>query len=251
MMIVKNRDFDLEIAIPVLNEEAALEASILRINCFRDAHQLGFNVMIADNGSTDNTAAIANKLTKMFPWLNYLYVAKPGVGLALKRVWEHSRADVIGCMDLDLSTELRHLLEVYAAFTAGKTSILNGSRLMLGAKVMGRSLFREISSRSFNFLIQKTLKVKFTDAMCGFVFLSRDLYGRLMRMPYPPITDGWFFSAEVLIKAEWLEENVLEIPVIWRDDPNSKVKFFSLVMDYLGEISRIRKEKRWTSQHGK
>ena len=164
------RDLKLDITIPILNEESRLETGVTEAFQYLEKSSIkNYSITLADNGSTDNTANIANELKKRFPLIKTLKVDKRGVGLALKKSWAASNADLIGYMDVDLATDLNHILEVYQAFQNNdEIDIVNGSRLLANSTVKNRSILRGITSRGFNFLLNSMLGVKFTDGMCGF-----------------------------------------------------------------------------------
>ena len=102
----------IEIVIPILNEEATLERQIRLLERHIEinnhfGHQI--TITIADNGSTDNSPTISKELLARFDDLKYIRIGKRGVGLALKKAWTESTADIVGFMDLDFSTDLKHL----------------------------------------------------------------------------------------------------------------------------------------------
>lgn len=234
----------LNIVIPVLNEEQSLargiEATIFFLN--NTTFKESYIITIADNGSTDKTQEIASELCNIYANVSYFKVSKRGVGLAFREAINRNKCDFIGYMDIDLATELRHLVEVYEIMSGGNVGIVVGSRLLRGAKVVGRSIKREITSRGLNLLLHIILRVKFSDAMCGFKFYRREIAKQLVAECSK--TDGWFFCAEMMIQAEWDNIAIAEIPIEWHDDANSKVKVARLSADYLSEIIRLYKKKR-------
>ena len=78
--------------------------------------------------------------------------------------------------------------------------------------------------------------------MCGFKLFSRKVAVELINTGIN--IDGWFFSTEILVKANWLNKTLKEIPVKWTDDPNSKVDVKKLSKAYFKEIIRLKKEKK-------
>lgn len=231
----------IEITIPVYNEESSLKEKVIELynylSCFIEYEII---IVIADNGSTDNTQAIGEQLSADFPTIKYLAVGQKGVGLALKQSWSRSDADIIACMDLDLSTDVNHIPEAIRYLVNHAYDIVYASRLATKSRVIGRGLKREISSRSFNFIIRNYLGVKISDAMCGFIFLKRSYFDILVKGTK---NDKWFFQAEILVVSEWLNLKMKELPVVWKDDPNSKVKVVPLAIEYLKAMYSLRKLK--------
>jgi glycosyltransferase involved in cell wall biosynthesis len=160
-----------DVTVPVLDEEATLDQNIRILHAFLRTHfpdPQQWKIVIADNGSTDQTWNIANTLAAELPAVQPLKVAHKGVGLALKTSWGQSKADMVGYMDLDLATDLPHFLEAYKAIAEANYDLVYGSRLHPNSKVIGRSLKREIASRAFNTMLKMYLGVGFSDGMCGF-----------------------------------------------------------------------------------
>jgi glycosyltransferase involved in cell wall biosynthesis len=232
-----------DLTIPVLNEEETLERNVLKsLNYIQTNITKNIRIIIADNGSTDKTQYIGEKLDEKYNEITFLKVPRKGVGLALRTSWMSSKADVVGYMDLDLATDLKHLKEVYdILIKESEFEIVNGSRLLKKSKVENRTILREVTSRVFNKLVQNLLGVKLSDGMCGFKFFKRERAVELINTGIN--IDGWFFSTEILVKAYWVNSKVKEIPVKWTDDINSKVNVKKLSKEYFIEILRLRKEK--------
>ncbi len=241
-----NRYKKVHVTFPVLNEEAQLDSSVRETLAFCDAHGIdNFEVCVADNGSTDRTELIGRDLQARFDKVKYIRLARRGVGLALKASWSQCHADYVGYMDLDLSTDLRHLKEAYDLIQREEAyELIVGSRLKRGAKVEKRTLVREVTSRCFNFWLRLNLDVGFTDGMCGFKFVQKSVYDRLAKQF--EFSDGWFFATELAVRVEWIGGRILDLPVHWVDDPNSKssTQLLRLVRQYLTGIERLRRERR-------
>ncbi len=235
----------LQVTFPVLNEESQLEYSIERTVAYCSAHNVELHeICIADNGSTDRTPDIGRALAERHPNVTYLRVGKRGFGLALKTAWQASDADFVGYMDIDLATDLRHLKEVHDHIARGSSyELYLSSRLLPGATVKNRTLLRGFTSRVFNALLRLRLGVSFTDAMCGFKFVDRALYKRLAGQF--EFTDDWFFATQLAVRAEWVGAKILDMPVDWVDQPNSKsgARLVNLSRLYLAGISQLKEEK--------
>ncbi len=234
-----------DVTIPVLNEEATLDQNVRILHRFLQDHfpTAGqWQIVIADNGSTDRTLEIARALTAEIPEVTFVKAPRRGVGLALKTSWGQSQADIVGYMDLDLATDLAHFPEAYAAIAERGYDIVYATRLHPDSQVIDRPLKREIASRIFNTILKVYLQVGFSDGMCGFKFLRRPVYSELHR--FGAQNDGWFFSTELLTVAEWRRLKLYELPVKWTDDiSSSKVKIIPLAKRYLRSMYELKKKK--------
>src|SRR5690349_13446635 len=107
---------DVEIVVPVHNEERTLEPSIRRLHDFRtNEFPLTWQIVIADNASSDATLAVARRLSAGLDGVEVLHLRSKGRGRALRSAWLASPARVVCYMDVDLSTDLRALLPPAAA----------------------------------------------------------------------------------------------------------------------------------------
>ncbi len=232
----------IEITIPVLNEEGTLDRQVRKTRNYIDQNldDLGpITLVLADNGSTDATPDIARNLERELAGIRYLRLDERGVGRALKASWGNSNADIVGYMDLDLATNLRHLRSALEMLRANQADIVTGSRLARGAQVIGRSPRRTVTSHCFNLILRMMFGITFSDGMCGFKFLKRDILEKLRAAG--AVSDGWFFATEILITSEFLGFRIGDLPVEWTDDPNSKVKIVKLAVEYLKAMRVLRR----------
>lgn len=232
-----------DITIPVLNEEETLEKNVRILHAFISSHfpdKKIWNIIIADNGSTDRTAEIALQLGKELPEVKLVKVPEKGVGLALKTSWSQSQADIVGYMDLDLATDLPHFLEAYEALAENDFDIVYATRLHRKSEVINRPLKREISSRVFNLMVKLYLGTRFSDGQCGFKWLKRSVLPTLLENGLQD--NGWFFSTELVTVGEWQGLKICELPVKWTDDISStKVKIIPLAKRYIRNMQELKK----------
>jgi glycosyltransferase involved in cell wall biosynthesis len=234
-----------DVTIPVLNEAETLDRQVRILYDFLKHHfpeKEQWRIVIADNGSTDDTRQIAEKLCYELPEVQLVRVPEKGVGLALKTSWAQSDADMVGYMDLDLATDLQHFIQAYNALATEGFDLVYGTRLHRKSRVIGRTVKREITSRIFNLLLKTYLGTRFSDGMCGFKWLRRDLVQPLM--DGGAVSNGWFFSTELLTVAEWKGVEMCELPVKWTDDTTgSKVNIPRLAKQYI-QAMRVLKRKK-------
>ena len=225
-----------DIVIPVFNEEQSLPRSIVILADFLRANLRNpWQIIIADNASTDNTRSVSEMLTERYSGINYLHIPQKGRGRALKAAWLDSTADIVSYMDVDLSTDLSHFPTLVGSLEEGY-QVAIGNRLGKGSRVT-RSLRREFISRSYNLLIKSMFFVPFQDAQCGFKALTRKTAQAIV----PHIkNDNWFFDTELLIIAAKRGYKINSVPVKWDDDPTSTVHITSTATEDIKGLLRLR-----------
>jgi glycosyltransferase involved in cell wall biosynthesis len=226
----------LEIVVPVFNEEAVLENSIIRLAEYLTLEMPStWKITIADNASTDRTPVIAARLSEQLPNVEYRRLEVKGRGYALRDAWGASEAKVLAYLDVDLSTDLAALPPLVAPLLSGHSDISIGTRLGQNSRV-SRGPKREFISVSYNLLLRRTMQVRFSDAQCGFKAIRADVAQRLL----PHVADnGWFFDTELLIIAERSGLRIHEIPVDWVDDPDSRVDVKQTALDDIRGMVRV------------
>ncbi len=235
-LAVAGRAPQVEVVVPVYNEEAVLAHSIGRLHhLLSDDFPFSWRIVIADNASTDATPVIARGLARRLPGVHVLRLEQKGRGRALRTAWSASQAQVVCYMDVDLSTDLRALLPLVAPLLSGHSDVSIGTRLARGSQVV-RGPKRELVSRSYNHLLRATLRTRFSDAQCGFKAVRAEALAKLL----PEVRDqGWFFDTELLVTAERAGLRIHEVPVDWADDPDSRVDIVRTAIDDLKGIARL------------
>jgi hypothetical protein len=236
---------DVEIVVPVYNEQQDLAVSIGHLHSYLSRHfPLSWLITVADNASTDSTWAIACRLARELDGVRAVHLAQKGRGRALRTAWLQSNASVVAYMDVDLSTDLDALLPLVAPLMTGHSDVAIGSRLARGARVV-RGPKREFISRSYNLVLRATLHNSFSDAQCGFKAMRAEAARQLL----PLIEDNaWFFDTELLVLAERNGLRVHEVAVDWVDDPGSTVDLVRTARDDLKGIARMMRPEANTTQ---
>lgn len=225
------------VTLPVYNEQEQLESSTLKVLDVCKRNYKDFEILIADNASTDATLDIAKKLAKRYKQVKYIHLPQKGRGRALKAAWQSTDADIMCYMDIDLSTDLKHLKQLTDAIEQGY-DIAFGSRHMKESE-LERSFKRDVLSKGYNFLLKLFLSVDFKDAQCGFKAINKKVAVELL----PKIADNeWFFDTELLVKGQRFGYKLKEIPVKWTEDKGSTVKIWKTVSNYMKNIFRLKKE---------
>ena len=228
-----------EVVIPVLNEERALPECIATLRTFLSERmgEHSWRITVADNGSTDSTLAVAETLVREHPGeVHVIHLEQRGRGRALRRAWLESDADVVSYMDVDLSTDLESFPLLVEAIAIDGYHVATGSRLSRGSQTT-RSPKREVVSRGYNLIIRALLWVRLADTQCGFKALSRAAAQALVPLI---VNNHWFFDTELLLIAKKRRFRIREIPVSWREDPDSRVKIVRTALEDLRGLARLR-----------
>lgn len=233
----------LSVVIPVYNEEADLAKNIPILSSFleKEMEKYDWEIVIADNASVDKTPEVSRELTTKNSKVRYVRLEKKGRGRTLKKVWLDSKKELLSYMDIDLSSDVSFFPRLIEKLEGG-SDIAIGSRLVKGAKVIDRPFIREIMSRGYSFLFRTFFGTKFKDAQCGFKAITKKAADKIL----PQVKDtDWFFDTEMLVVAQKAGFKIAEVPITWKDDPNSTVKVAKTAWGDIKGMWRIYWEKPW------
>jgi glycosyltransferase involved in cell wall biosynthesis len=228
-----------EIVVPVYNEARVLASQMRRLHRALTALlPFDWTITIVDNGSEDGTLDVANAVADELSNVSWLRLERPGRGRALRAAWMRSRAEVVAYTDVDLSTDLHALYPLVASVLSGHAAIAIGSRLLASSRTT-RGPKRALISRAYNRLLHVMLGTGVRDAQCGFKAVRADVARALV----PEVADqGWFFDTELLVRAERRGLRVVELPVTWVDDADSRVRILRTAWDDLRGVARLVRE---------
>ncbi len=233
------------ILFPVLNEHLRLERGIRRtmeyIRQDSSAAKTQYTLTILDNGSDDDTPEIGRRLAKEFPEVEYVRIEQRGVGIAFRTGVERSQADIVGYMDIDLSTDISNLGKTVKIFEENpEIMYVNASRFSRDSDTKGRKWYRKITSKGLLILLKLVFGMKATDAICGFTFLRLETAKELVRECSND--NGWFYMIEFLLRAERNGIRILDMPVEWTEDYDTTVHIFKTIKNYLKNIIRLKRD---------
>lgn len=236
------KNIDISIIVPIYKAENILKNSIKLIKKELKKLKYSYEIIIANDEEIDNSYKIAKKLAKNKKIKVLHNPKKQGRGKALKKAFKISKGRIFIYMDVDLATELSYLKQLINAIKKEKYDISIGSRLLKNSKVINRNIIREISSRSYNFLVKFFLKSKINDHQCGFKAYNKKTCKKLFNSI---IDNKWFFDTESLVRAQKLGLKIKEIPVKWQDNKygnNSTVSLFKDIKEMGSSIFKLMKQ---------
>ena len=228
----------LDIVLPVYNEAHVLAGSVEQLGAYlrETAFPYDWRIVVADNASTDATLQVAHQLEDAHDDVAAVHLPQKGRGRALKKAWLESDAEALSYMDVDLSTDLSCLLPLADAVLKDGYDLATGSRMTRGSRIT-RSLRREMTSRGFIALIKLLFLSKLSDTQCGFKAITRPAARALLPLVE---NDEWFFDTELLLLAEKGGYRVKDVPVLWIEDPDSRVNVLKTVLEDLQGLARMR-----------
>lgn len=253
------KEMSINLLFPVLNERLRLRNGIEKsLEYLSENVTIPFQLTILDNGSDDETPKIGQELAEKYPQVSYVRVGERGVGVAFRKGIELNDSDIVGYMDIDLSTDLKYLGKTIALFQERpKLQYVNGSRFSKESDTRGRKWYRKLTSMGLVFLLKAVFHMKATDAVCGFTWLRKSAAEQLVAESSQD--NGWFYTIEFLLRAERDGMVIYDMPVEWQEDYNTTVKIWKTIRNYLVQIYRLRKafqaenklEKRERTIYGK
>ena len=206
----------LSVVIPACNEERRLPGTLDRLKEYLARRSGGYEIVVVDDGSSDGTAAAAEK----YGCSVLRHPCNLGKGAAVKTGVLASKGDVVLVTDADLAAPVTELPKLEAALEKG-ADIAIGSREAPGAVVKRASFRRKLAGRVFNFLVRSMTGLPYRDTQCGFKLFTREAADTLFAIAG---CGGYAFDVEVLLLAREMGFKVEEVGVAWRDVPGSKVR---------------------------
>jgi glycosyltransferase involved in cell wall biosynthesis len=211
------------VVLPAYNEADKLEPAVSKISAALNEIGYPYEIVIAEDGSTDGTDQRADELEQKYSFVRHIHREKRlGRGTALNNAFKQCRSEVFVYMDLDLATDLKALKPLIQAITVEGYDFSTGSRLLPQSKVE-RSLRRDLSSKTFNFLVRHMLGSKVHDHQCGFKAFKRE---PTMLLLNEVEATHWFWDTEILVRAHRHGFKIKEIPVEWKSGAGTKVNLF-------------------------
>ncbi len=212
----------LSVVIPAFNEAERIGPTLRAIGAWRSAQSFEVEVVVVDDGSTDETVAVAEGLSREVGGLRIL-TGEPnhGKGHAVARGMRAARGRVRLFLDADGSTPIEEAGRLLEAIREGSDVAIGSRRAPGAATTLKQPWYRRLWSVLANRVVQAGLLDGIHDTQCGFkAFSARAasaVFGRVR-------TSGWGFDLEALAIARRLGFSITELPVRWHDDRRSRVK---------------------------
>ncbi|MBS7281507.1 MAG: glycosyltransferase [Candidatus Freyarchaeota archaeon] len=230
---------EISVLLPMYNEARRIEHCVDEVEKKVKSFSRSYEIIIAEDGSTDDTDIIGARLAEMNPRVKFLHSpVRLGKGKAIKKAMCVARGDVIVFLDADLATSLEHLLRI-AEDVRRHRGMAIGSRYVVGSSVR-RPFYRTFFSVAYNLLVRMFFGDGVRDHQCGFKAFSHELAEVLCGKVE---SNEWFVDTEMIVQAKRLGYAVTEVGVDWkelRSNGESKFKLFRDALRTGTELLKFR-----------
>jgi glycosyltransferase involved in cell wall biosynthesis len=224
---------ELSVVIPVYNEAEILEESLDELCRRLDTEGLVYEVVVAENGSRDDTVEIARRVGERRPQVSSFSYPEPNYGGALREGIRRARGTYVVCEEIDLCDVDFHL-RALALLSAGEADMVIGSKAMVGANDT-RPAVRRIATRVYNGALRLALGFRGTDTH-GLKAFRRDAVAEVAERC---LVEHDVFASELVIRAQRDGVRVREIPVQVREKRAPSVHLMRRVPRVLKNLARL------------
>jgi glycosyltransferase involved in cell wall biosynthesis len=235
----------LSIIVPAYNEAERLGRTLLTIFAYLRAESIDGEVIVVDDGSTDNTIRIAEEsiATAQFEAARVIRVSpNRGKGHAVHTGLLAAHAPIVLFTDADLSTPIEETPKLVEPIRRGECDLTFGSRALdRGLIGVHQPWRREQGGRVFNVLVRMATGLPFWDTQCGFKAFRLDVCRPLIQAA---TIERFGFDVELLFIAQRAGLRLREIPVRWDHNEGSKVSVMRDSLRMFDEVRVIRGQAR-------
>jgi len=228
----------LSIVIPAFNESARIEATLERVMTCISERGWDAEVLVVDDGSSDDTAVIVEQWTGVHPRLHLVQnPGNRGKGYSVRNGLLQAAGNIVMFTDADLSAPMEEAERLMAAIADG-ADVAIGSRWMDRTRqTIHQPLYRQVFGRCFNWITRTVMGLPFKDTQCGFKAFKREAAQVIFRLQ---TIERWGFDPEILFIARKLRYTIREVPVTWGHDERSRLSYLRDGMKMLEEMAMIR-----------
>lgn len=221
--------------IPVYNEEGLLTSAVndLVVHLGEAMPELEYEVLISENGSSDDTLELAYRLERKYPQVRAIHSAEPNYGKALRRGIFEARGTYVLCDEIDICDVDFHA-RALALLEADQCDMVIGSKAHADAHD-ARPVFRRVATHVLNGLLRVLLDFHGTDTH-GLKAFHRE---RLLPVVSRCIVDKDIFASEFVIRAERKDFRIVEIPVTIHEKRPPSVRLMKRVPHVLRSLARL------------
>ena len=240
-----NRRLTYSIVIPAYNESARIAGSLEKVLTYIAQRGADAEVIVVNDGSSDNTAEIIQEYLAKTPLLRLLEnPGNSGKGYSVRNGMLHASGDILLFSDADLSSPIEEADKLFTAIANGADIAIGSRWLQSQLQTRRQPLYRQLFGRIFNAMLRITLGLEFKDTQCGFKAFTR----RAGQAVFPAQKiERWGFDPELLYLAKRFGFKVAEVPVAWAHREGTRISPLRDGARMFGEMLKIR----WNALRGK
>lgn len=230
----------LSIIIPALNEEHRLPPTLTKIDAYLREQDYSAEVLVVDNGSTDDTIEIVQSFAEDRSYVRLIQLPERGKGRAVKAGMLAASGEYRFICDADLSMPIEEIAK-FLPPEQSDVDVIIASREGDGARRVGEPEYRHMMGRILNFIVKLTAVNEFEDTQCGFKMFHRDAAEDLFSVQQ---MHGIGFDVELIFVAIKRGYRIVDVPITWYYDPDTRMRLFQDSLHILVEIWQIRQNWR-------
>lgn len=230
----------LSIVIPAYNEENRLPGTLEQLFRFLEKQPFASEIIVVENGSDDKTFEIAQRFADGQTNVHVLRNEQRGKGLAIQRGVMAAVGEYIFLCDADLSMPVEEISK-FIPPQLDRLDVAIASREAPGSVRFNEPYYRHFTGRVFNTLIRLLVLPRLQDTQCGFKCIRARVAREIF--PYQTLT-GWAFDVELLYIARHHGYPIVEIPIHWYFNADSKISVFRDSLRMFLDLLRIRSNAR-------
>jgi glycosyltransferase involved in cell wall biosynthesis len=228
----------LSVVIPAFNEETRLPPSLRRMASYMRDHEVDWELLVVDDGSTDATSQVASDFLREHQGLLLRNPKNQGKGFSVRRGVLAARGRWVLITDADLSAPIEEHATLARAARDGALDVAIGSRGLPDSRIEVRQHpVRQSMGRVFNRLMRLMTGLPFRDTQCGFKLLDRR---RCRPIFEAMVVNRFAFDVEFLFLCLRSGLRVAEVPIVWRNVEHSRVRVLSDSLNMLADVARVR-----------
>jgi dolichyl-phosphate beta-glucosyltransferase len=226
------------IVLPAYNESERIARTIEKISVFAAQHGWQTEILVVNDGSTDDTAEVVRRCAMTCPGVRLLQnPGNRGKGYSVRHGMLEAQGEVLLFSDADLSSPIAEAEKLFAAIEAGADVAIGSRWLKTDLQLRRQPLHRQLLGRLFNLALRLTLGLQFQDTQCGFKAFTRPAARALFSLQK---IERWGFDPELLYLAQRLHLRVEEVPVAWAHREGTRINPLRDGMRMVGEMLQIR-----------
>lgn len=229
---------EISIVVPAYNEGTRIENALERIFTCVDQRGWDAEVLVVDDGSSDQTASIVKRWMETHPRLHLIQnPGNRGKGYSVRNGLLQAAGEIVMFTDADLSAPMEEAERLFSAIQSGADVAIGSRWLDRARQTIHQPLYRQFFGRCFNWITRTVMGLPFKDTQCGFKAFRRSAAQVIFRLQ---TIERWGFDPEILFIAQKLGYEIREVPVTWGHDERSRLSYLRDGMKMLEEMAIIR-----------